>query len=90
MVVVTISGELPLILQCRPIEATWHKTIPNHKGFSNAVLEHLQLYQATLMLVFDLMIVALPMPTIWKLQMPIQRRVLVTVLFAIGKSNDQV
>ncbi|PWY89081.1 hypothetical protein BO70DRAFT_418071 [Aspergillus heteromorphus CBS 117.55] len=72
MVIVTISGELPLIFQCWPVQATWDKTIPHYRCFSNAVLEDIQLYQAILMLLFDVMIIGLPIPTIWKLQMPAQ------------------
>ncbi|BCS15419.1 hypothetical protein ALUC_70652A [Aspergillus luchuensis] len=64
--------------------AAWDSTIPNSKCFSNAVLEDLQLYQAILMLLFDVSIITLPMPTIWKLQMPIQRR-----LFIIGLLVDE-
>ncbi|PYI06215.1 hypothetical protein BO78DRAFT_120616 [Aspergillus sclerotiicarbonarius CBS 121057] len=84
MAVVTISGELPLIFQCWPVQATWDKTIPNYKCFSNAVLENLQLYQAILMLLFDVSIISLPMPTIWKLQMPVQRRLFIIGLFCLG------
>lgn len=84
MVIVTISGELPLIFQCWPVQAVWDSTIPNSKCFSNAVLEDLQLYQAILMLLFDVSIITLPMPTIWKLQMPIQRRLFIIGLFCLG------
>ncbi|PYH35434.1 uncharacterized protein BO87DRAFT_415098 [Aspergillus neoniger CBS 115656] len=84
MVIVTISGELPLIFQCWPVQAAWDSTIPNSKCFSNAVLEDLQLYQAILMLLFDVSIITLPMPTIWKLQMPIQRRLFIIGLFCLG------
>ncbi|PYH93959.1 hypothetical protein BO71DRAFT_484190 [Aspergillus ellipticus CBS 707.79] len=84
MVIVTISGELPLIFQCWPVQATWDKPLPKYKCFSNAVLEDLQLYQAILMLLFDIMIIGLLIPTIWQLQMPVQRRLFVIGLFAIG------
>ncbi|PYI29207.1 hypothetical protein BP00DRAFT_349252 [Aspergillus indologenus CBS 114.80] len=80
----TVSGELPLILQCWPVRATWDKTLPEYKCFSDAVLENLQLYQAILMLLFDLMIIGLPMPTIWRLQMPIQRRLFIIGIFCLG------
>lgn len=84
MVIVTISGELPLIFQCWPVQAAWDSTIPNSKCFSNAVLENLQLYQAILMLLFDVSIITLPMPTIWKLHMPVQRRLFIVGLFCLG------
>lgn len=84
MAIVTVSGELPLIFQCWPVQAAWDSTIPNSKCFSNAVLEDLQLYQAILMLLFDVSIITLPMPTIWKLQMPVQRRLFIIGLFCLG------
>ncbi|GKZ75365.1 hypothetical protein AnigIFM56816_000017 [Aspergillus niger] len=83
MAIVTVSGELPLIFQCWPVQAAWDSTIPNSKCFSNAVLEDLQLYQAILMLLFDVSIITLPMPTIWKLQMPVQRRLFIIGLFCL-------
>ncbi|RAH56553.1 hypothetical protein BO85DRAFT_469761 [Aspergillus piperis CBS 112811] len=89
MVIVTISGELPLIFQCWPVQAAWDSTIPNSKCFSNAVLEDLQLYQAILMLLFDVSIITLPMPTIWKLQMPIQRRLFIIGLFCLDMLIDE-
>lgn len=36
------------------------------------------------MLLFDVSIITLPMPTIWKLQMPIQRRLFIIGLFCLG------
>ncbi|OJJ98284.1 hypothetical protein ASPACDRAFT_44789 [Aspergillus aculeatus ATCC 16872] len=84
MTIVTVSGELPLILQCWPVRATWDKTLPDYKCFSDAVLENLQLYQAILMPLFDLMIIGLPMPTIWRLQMPIQRRLFIIGILCLG------
>lgn len=85
MGIVTVSGEIPLIVQCIPIEGAWDPNIKNPKCFSSKTLEYIQLYQAILMLIFDVMIVALPIPTVWKLQMPMTRRLIVIGLFSLGK-----
>lgn len=90
MAIVTISGELPLILQCKPVRAAYDKTIEDFDCFSDLELKNIQLYQAILMFIIDVIIIVLPMPTIWKLQMPIQRRLIVIGLFALGTSNFRI
>ncbi|GLA69915.1 hypothetical protein AtubIFM55763_010816 [Aspergillus tubingensis] len=77
------TADMIMMEKCWPVQAVWDSTIPNSKCFSNAVLEDLQLYQAILMLLFDVSIITLPMPTIWKLQMPIQRRLFIIGLFCL-------
>ncbi|KAJ5238474.1 hypothetical protein N7468_003093 [Penicillium chermesinum] len=84
MILVTVSGEIPLIVQCNPIEGAWDPNVKNAKCFSPKTLEYIQLYQAILMLIFDVLIVALPIPTVWKLQMPLSRRLVVIGLFSLG------
>lgn len=86
MTVVTVSGEIPLIVQCRPIEGAWDPNIKAPKCFTPKALENIQLYQAILMLIFDVLIVALPIPTVWSLHMPVTRRLVVIGLFGLGKS----
>ncbi|KAL4940849.1 hypothetical protein BDV06DRAFT_13694 [Aspergillus oleicola] len=84
MIVMTISGEFPLIFQCSPVRAAWDKSDPNYKCFSSDALMKIQLYQAILMFLIDCVIIIMPMPTIWRLQMPIQRRLVIIGLFALG------
>ncbi|KAL4957013.1 hypothetical protein BDW69DRAFT_191957 [Aspergillus filifer] len=83
MIVMTISGEFPLIFQCSPVKAAW-KSVPNSKCLSSTVLMKLQLYQAILMFLIDCVIIIMPIPTIWRLQMPLQRRLVIIGLFALG------
>ncbi|KAL4791045.1 hypothetical protein BDV19DRAFT_381907 [Aspergillus venezuelensis] len=83
MIMMTISGEFPLIFQCSPVQAAW-KPIPDSKCFSSTVLMKLQLYQAILMFLIDCVIIIMPMPTIWRLHMPLQRRLVIIGLFALG------
>ncbi|KAL4884945.1 hypothetical protein BJY04DRAFT_181010 [Aspergillus karnatakaensis] len=84
MVLMTISGEFPLIFQCKPVRAAYDKSDPNFSCYSADVLMQIQLYQAILMFLIDVVIIGLPMPTIWKLQMPIRRRLTIIALFALG------
>ncbi|KAJ5805941.1 uncharacterized protein N7503_003543 [Penicillium pulvis] len=42
------------------------------------------MYQCVLMFLVDLAIIVLPMPSIWKLQMPLRRRLSISGLFALG------
>lgn len=85
MVLMTISGELPLILQCRPVRAAYAPPANgDYKCFTAKTLMNIQLYQAILMFLVDVVIIVMPMPTIWKLQMPVQRRLVIMGLFALG------
>ncbi|BCS20502.1 uncharacterized protein APUU_20934A [Aspergillus puulaauensis] len=85
MILMTISGELPLILQCNPVRAAYDPPKDgNYKCFTPKTLMNIQLYQAILMFLVDVVIIVMPMPTIWKLQMPVQRRLVIMGLFALG------
>lgn len=90
LVLVTISGELPLIFQCKPVRAAYDKSLEDFTCMSDKTLQNIQLYQAVLMFVIDVVIIVLPMPTIWKLQMPLQRRLSIIALFALGKFKSLV
>ncbi|PWY72493.1 hypothetical protein BO94DRAFT_245705 [Aspergillus sclerotioniger CBS 115572] len=85
MAVLAISGELPLIFQCRPVQAS--------AGDMGQVYSQLQvLLQCRVgkppaisgdLDVFGVSIIALPIPTIWKLQMPVRRRLFIIGLFCL-------
>ncbi|KAL4811646.1 hypothetical protein BDW67DRAFT_171532 [Aspergillus spinulosporus] len=80
----TISGELTLALQCKPVRAFWDKTILTAKCFSSDTLFAITMYQGVLMFICDVVIIVLPMPAIWKLQMTLKKRLLVLFLFSFG------
>lgn len=83
--VFSISGELAMVFQCVPVQATWDSTIVDKKCYTNETLFGLTIYQGVLMFVVDVVIIVLPMPSIWKLQMPVKRRASISALFALGK-----
>ncbi|KAJ5090285.1 hypothetical protein N7532_008969 [Penicillium argentinense] len=84
MVLLTISGEVPLIFQCKPVRAAYDKTVPGYKCFTPDTLFDIEMYQGVLMFFIDIAIITMPIPTIWKLQMPIQRRLSIIGVFSLG------
>jgi len=84
LAVFAISGSLATILQCNPINAFWDKALPNYTCFSANTLFGILMYQGVLMFITDVIIITLPMPIIWKLQMPLKKRLMVLGLFSFG------
>lgn len=84
IVAFTVSGELILAFQCKPVRAFWDKTIITAQCFSNDTLFAITMYQGVLMFVCDIVIIVLPMPAIWRLQMALKKRLLVLFLFSFG------
>lgn len=80
----TISGAILLILQCKPVRAAWDSTITDKKCFSADTLFDIEMYQGVLMFVVDIVIITMPIPTIWKLQMPLKNRLVIISLFSLG------
>lgn len=84
LVALTISGEFPLIFQCKPVRAAYDPTVTSKVCFSSETLFGITMYQGVLMFLVDVVIIILPMPTIWKLQMPVRRRQVIAGIFALG------
>ena len=69
------------IFQCRPIAAAWDPSI------TNAKCVHLNIeivVFAALNCVTDLTTIALPMPMLWRLQIPLRRRLQLVAMFLAG------
>lgn len=68
------------LLQCMPIAKAWNARLPGE------CFDQYTLFQGVVIfnLVTNIMIIFLPMPTIWHLRLPLRQRVLVLSLFSIG------
>ncbi|KAL8947423.1 MAG: hypothetical protein Q9222_006291 [Ikaeria aurantiellina] len=66
---------------CRPFEFNWDKTIDGGE-----CIDVSKFYGAQVILgvVFDVVVVVLPMPMLWGLQMKIQKKVALTCVFGMG------
>ncbi|KAF9889616.1 hypothetical protein FE257_007124 [Aspergillus nanangensis] len=84
IVAFTISGEFVLAFQCKPVKAFWDKTILTATCLSADAMFAITMYQGVLMFVCDLIILGLPVPSIWRLNMALKKRLLVLFLFSFG------
>lgn len=72
-----------VIFPCKPISANWDVTITDGK-----CADKTKIYLATagLNVITDILILALPIPMVWNLQMPRRRRIGLVGLFALGSA----
>lgn len=68
-------------LICKPIEYSWDYTIP---GGSCGDQKAFDIFTAGVNLLQDFIVVVLPMPVLWRLQMATSRKLAVTGLFSLG------
>ncbi|TVY51764.1 Satratoxin biosynthesis SC1 cluster protein 4 [Lachnellula cervina] len=73
-----------VIFPCKPISANWDVTITDGK-----CADKTKIYLATagLNVITDILILALPIPMVWNLQMPRRRRIGLVGLFALGSAT---
>lgn len=75
-----IAFLFPLIFQCNPLEAVWDPSVHGQClsigaiGFAGAGLSITE----------DLVLLVLPIPTLWRLQLGLTKRIWLIVLFGIG------
>ena len=84
LILLTVSGELPFIFQCKPIKAAYDKSILSPECLSPNTLFGITMYQGVLMFLADVIIIVLPMPAIWKLHLPLGKRFLILGMFSLG------
>lgn len=65
---------------CHPVSHFWHPESPGScRNISNE-----ELVSTSLSLVFDLVIIFLPMPLLWRLRITVYKRIALTMIFSIG------
>ncbi|KAK1758942.1 hypothetical protein QBC47DRAFT_436311 [Echria macrotheca] len=69
------------ILQCRPISLAWDKTIPD--GQCIDVLRFF-VFNGAIALFTDLVVLALPLPLVWGLKLPLGQKLALIPVFGIG------
>ena len=71
---------LEAFLICRPLAFFWNKTIEGSCGNEQAIF----LSTGILNLMIDVMVVILPMPMLWGLQMKVAKKIALTGIFGLG------
>ncbi|KAL8719100.1 MAG: hypothetical protein Q9181_008106, partial [Wetmoreana brouardii] len=76
----TIANVLFVAFQCKPISGAWNPTIKAKCiNTSGGILA-----AAVLTIVTDFIILCLPLPSVWKLQLPIIRKLQLICVFLLG------
>ena len=81
----TVSICLVLGLQCRPIQLLWDKTITGRRIDAATFF----ISASSLDVATDFIILFLPMPVVWTLQVPTSKKAMISVIFAIGLLSVQ-
>ena len=71
---------LDTFLMCQPFAFNWDHTIEGSCGNQTLAL----LLTGALNLIIDVAIVILPLPVLWRLQMPVARKLGVSAMFSVG------
>lgn len=77
----SISTILTLIFPCSPIKKAWDVTIVEGHCINRGAV---YLVQAITNIVTDVILLLLPIPMVWKLQMPVPQKIGLVILFIIG------
>ena len=75
------STIIRMFFLCRPLAYTWNKTIANGSCVN---LPAVYLSVSIINLLLDVMVIILPMPMLWKLQMPASKKLVISGVFGIG------
>ena len=76
-----ISVLLETFLLCTPVAFNWDKTIVGRCSGASLVA---YILAGTTNLVIDVVVVALPMPMLWNLQLPFGRKIGIMGMFSLG------
>lgn len=76
-----ISGVLCTLLICQPIQYNWDLTLPGgHCGDQKAIFG----FYGVVNLATDVMVLALPIPSLMKLKLPYYKKVALVATFSVG------
>ena len=76
-----ISLMFTVVFSCKPIQFFWDKSIPG----GTCLNENVVAYGTTgVNIVTDLIVLCLPIPWLWNLQMPLSRKLNVIGIFILG------
>ncbi|KAF7503657.1 hypothetical protein GJ744_003386 [Endocarpon pusillum] len=75
------STFIRMFFLCSPFAFSWDKTIPNGRCIDVAAA---YLSATIINLILDVMVIILPMPVLWRLQMPTGKKVGISAIFSIG------
>ncbi|KAL8847953.1 MAG: hypothetical protein Q9221_007018 [Calogaya cf. arnoldii] len=81
LIALTLAPGIAKFAACRPFAANWDEQIPGAKCIDKV---NLFLWANFPNILTDVMILLLPMPTIWNLQAPLRLKISLVAIFAVG------
>lgn len=76
-----VATYIVALLICKPLAFTWDSSIPGgHCGNR----ENLYLWHGIQNLLYDVILVGMPMPLLWKLHMPMGKKISLIIIFAMA------
>lgn len=72
---------LTIFLLCRPLNFNWDKTLEGGKCGNGIAVE---IFSAAYNMFVDVWVVCLPLPVVWTLQIPFQKKIALSTIFALG------
>lgn len=78
-----ISFVTATALQCWPVEYAWEQVDDAHQGTCNNI--HVQAWLAAIFnIILDVILLVLPLHSLWKLQMGLKKKLLIMAMFSLG------
>lgn len=78
-----IAFVLVSVFQCRPISYAWNQWDDEHEGTCNNINAQ-GWTSAGLNVILDIIVIILPMPQLWKLQLNMRKKFLLLLMFSVG------
>lgn len=80
MALFSLSTVLATVFNCVPVAASWDFTIPA------TCIDSTKFFwvSASINVVTDVALLLLPLPLVWKLQMPSKQKTLISLVFVLG------
>lgn len=79
----TLGFVLVAIFQCIPVQYTWHKWDPQYHGTCVEIWKAIMVH-AVINIILDLVIISIPMPTLYRLRMSWTNKIQVGLMFCVG------
>lgn len=76
----TVGGIVATSQVCHPIEKLWNSTLPGRCSYAYTWFEYIPLPN----LVFDVFMLLIPLPGVWKLQTGLAMKIGLTITFLVG------
>jgi hypothetical protein len=77
----SFSTIFALIFPCKPIAKAWDVTITEGSCINRGAV---YIMQAVTNIVTDIVLLLLPIPIVWKLQMPVVQKIGLVLIFVVG------